>query len=301
MAMIYECFVCEISYYTKGELVQHMIRYHNIPEDSSIFTEAQEQQEQRLKQEEEDRADVAMGMDIDIEAAPAPVKETDGGIKEESKSDEDDPDYVASEDTSDGGKGDAEEHDDDTSIYSAGNEAHTSAFEEDESSNKPIQPATKESVKFAPLNGMADAGGIAFTVCVVYAANPMKNIPEYLQEENILFPPGSTLVNGIAKDGYKRTQPIAWIDTTTNSDGTYNYTYTPMTPSQLNDYKILASHRLRLNSPYPNTVCSTQGCNDKITWRTAGVLKRKAKAGGTVTAAYLKNVKTCLYCRDMDD
>ncbi|KAG0273175.1 hypothetical protein BGZ95_010999 [Linnemannia exigua] len=297
---VYECFACERPYNTKEELVKHIVEYHNIPRNSNIFMESQEQQEQQLKKEE-DCADVAMGMDIDTETAPAPKKEAGSKLGEGSTGDEDGPDFVASADISDGDEGDSDEYDDDASHYSVGNEADTLAFEKDESSNKTTQTATRQSVKFAPLNGMADTGGIPFTVCVVHAANPMKNIPEYFQEENILFPPGSTLVSSIVKDGYKRAQPIAWIDTITNSDGTYNYTYTPMTPSQLKDYKILASHRLRLNSPYPNTVCSTQGCNDKITWRTAGVFKRKVNAGGTVTAAYLKNVKTCLNCRGMCD
>ncbi|KAF9125832.1 hypothetical protein BGW39_007116 [Mortierella sp. 14UC] len=138
-------------------------------------------------------------------------------------------------------------------------------------------PATKPSVNFA-------------------STNDIKNIPEFMQEDDLLFPMGSTLEKGVAKNGRNRAQPIAWIDRNPENGGAI---YTALTEAQRNDYKILASHRFRLNSPYPNTACSAEGCQEKITWRSAGVLKRKAKVGSSITAAYLKNVRTCFECRSM--
>jgi hypothetical protein len=45
--------------------------------------------------------------------------------------------------------------------------------------------------------------GIANTVCVVHAANQDKSLPEYTQEDDILFPVGTILVKGIAKVSYQ--------------------------------------------------------------------------------------------------
>ncbi|KAK3822237.1 MAG: hypothetical protein JOS17DRAFT_835558 [Linnemannia elongata] len=133
--------------------------------------------------------------------------------------------------------------------------------------------------------------GIAYTVGVVHAADPFKGLPEYEDEVDILFPTDAILVNGIIKtpDGRRRAEPTHWVDST--------HKITPFTKYQLRNYKILVDHRLRLNSPFPNRFCATEGCKTAINWRTAGVFRKKFNANkSNQTVAYLKSVTHCLNC-----
>ncbi|KAH7030409.1 hypothetical protein BKA57DRAFT_523632 [Linnemannia elongata] len=136
--------------------------------------------------------------------------------------------------------------------------------------------------------------GIAYTVGVVHAANPFKSLSEYTDEVDILFPTDTILANHVLKtpDGRRRAEPTHWVDST--------HKITPFNKYQLRNYKILIDHRLRLNSPFPNRVCATEGCGTAITWRTAGVFKKKFNANKSdQTMAYLKSVTYCLKCSDL--
>ncbi|KAF9910966.1 hypothetical protein EC991_005141 [Linnemannia zychae] len=257
MVLTYKCFACETHTFTsKEELIKHITGYHNIPLSNDIFKEPQEQINH-------DSADVAMEVDSETTGSVQYLNVLEG----------------------------YEVHDERDVENSAPEDDETSYLNDGES-----VPAIKPSVNFAPMNDMSIVKGIAYTVCVVHAANYNKNIPEFIQENDLLFPLGSTLVNGVPKHGRNRAQPTAWIDRNSENGGAV---YTPLTEAQRNDYSIIASHRFRLNSPYPNTVCSAKRCQETITWRSAGVVKRQAKLGSTITAAYLKNVKTCFECRSM--
>ncbi|KAF9542675.1 hypothetical protein EC957_001730 [Mortierella hygrophila] len=146
---------------------------------------------------------------------------------------------------------------------------------------------TRRSTRLVPKNAI----GIAYTVCVVHAANSFKGLSEYKDEVDILFPTNAILVNGVVKtpDGRRRAEPTHWVTNT--------HKITPFTKYQLRNYKILVDHRFRLNSPFPNRVCATKGCGTAITWRTAGVLRRKVNANKSdQTMAYLKSVSLCLKC-----
>ncbi|KAF9155894.1 hypothetical protein BG015_008143 [Linnemannia schmuckeri] len=136
-----------------------------------------------------------------------------------------------------------------------------------------------------------DAIGVAYTVCVVYAADLRKGLPEYMHKVDILFPTGTEMVKGIIKfiDGGGRAKPTHWVDSTNDLK---LFTY-----SQRRDYNVLVNHRLRLNSPFPNRICATENCTAVISWRTAGVLKKKFNANkSNLTMAYLKSVRYCLQC-----
>ncbi|KAF8946132.1 hypothetical protein BGZ47_001202 [Haplosporangium gracile] len=175
------------------------------------------------------------------------------------------------------------------SAENGGDDGDDSDFEQDMDDGIPTgstEPATRQ----LPEN----VSGIAYTVCVVYAADPQKGLPEYKHKVDILFPTGTEVVKGIVKfiDGGGRAKPTHWVDSTNDLK---LFTY-----SQRRDYNILVNHRLRVNSPFPYRICATENCTAKITWRTAGVLKKKFNANrSNLTMVYLKSVRYCSQCNGL--
>ncbi|KAG0285304.1 hypothetical protein BGZ96_010424 [Linnemannia gamsii] len=173
-------------------------------------------------------------------------------------------------------------------------DAMEESYEGDENDGDDSDVEQDEDVVAKPVIRRFSNGvrGVANTVCVVHAANQNKGLSEYTQEEDILFPVGTILIKGIAKtyDGRRRAQPIAWIDGPDK--------LTPFTATQLRHYKLIVDHRFRLNSSFSNKVCATRECKERITWRAAGVIRRKInRTKSTVTMAYLKSATKCFQCR----
>ncbi|KAF9098741.1 hypothetical protein BGX29_007463 [Mortierella sp. GBA35] len=287
----YLCFFCETeSFETRADLVKHFYGYHNYKYPSNAtttITAEEELQQASYSDVAMESANEAADAEHDDGDAEDPKTEDEGKTGNEGKTEDETEDMCKSGSEYFGSDMDNRMTDGDDSGVEGDADADSETDQEDEEVEKGKR---KRKVRFtvarksAKKDKLLDA--IAYTICVVYADSPTKRIAEYIQEDDILFPKGSIIIDGFVKDkhGRRRAQPIAWVE------GGEEFT-----EAQLTAYKILADHKFRINSPFMNAVCSTRGCKEKINWRTVGVLKRKLKGGRT--SANLKSSSTCLQCR----
>ncbi|KAF9365945.1 hypothetical protein BGX34_007304 [Mortierella sp. NVP85] len=123
------------------------------------------------------------------------------------------------------------------------------------------------------VSGIPDA----FTVTVLHTASLVDDIPDLLHSEDILFPSGSQVVDGVVQVGGEPAIPLGWVDTSA-----------ALTMMQKSNYRKILEHMCVIHSPlHEGKVCSE--CPSPITWREVMLSERKDRL-------YLSSNSMCQKC-----
>ncbi|KAK3820104.1 MAG: hypothetical protein J3Q66DRAFT_428923 [Benniella sp.] len=118
----------------------------------------------------------------------------------------------------------------------------------------------------------------AFRVTVWHKGSPVLGLEAHLHSEELIFPAGSSVVNGVVQCAGEIATPLAWLDDLVD-----------LTGMQKTSYIHIVKHDYRIDSPFQGKSCIGEGCDSQLSWRNSQVQESKGRL-------YVYSSDTCYRC-----